>query len=441
MPPRSSLAPDAGKAAVRRARRARFRCERGVVAALTAIIMVVLVGMAGMAVDLGLWWQDQRHLQIQADAGALAGADELLQNPTTCPGNIKTVADQYAAPNSTTTGSDTVPPSVTPNGQRGKVTATTTVACPGSGSYVDVSMNNYDPGSVFAGISPTVSAHARVSVLQVGSAGGSQVLPYAITQTQAQNCCNTLVRLQVNAFNFINNTAASQSLVCDGSTNTTSGALMQLFEQNGCPTTQVSTSPTTCQTTAPPSCLAEFNGVDEAQYDVGLMRFNNNVAFGSIGIGPRGTCANANGQPVATNYSYQLPSLQQTDPRLITLFVVPDTFNGAPSFQYASNNSVHKIPIIGYASFYMAGWDHDPCLTASNPACPTSAAQAAPPPGTQCDPPDPGGPSVGSIYDTGAIWGYYVRNVMPSSSGATGTVPCNPNSSAASASCVAQMSQ
>jgi hypothetical protein len=38
---------------------------------------------------------------------------------------------------------------------------------------------------------------------------------------------------------------------------------MQAEEINGCPTTQVSASSTTCAATTPPSCLAEFNCVDE----------------------------------------------------------------------------------------------------------------------------------------------------------------------------------
>jgi hypothetical protein len=422
-----------------------------------AIVMVVVLGMTGMALDLGNWWKLQTHLQSQVDAGALAGADQLLQNPASCPGTIQTVADQYAAPNTTTSGSDPVPTTgvVSSNGQAGKVTAKTTVACPGSGSYIDMSVTNSSPGAIFSGLNPPISAHARVNLLQVGSAGGTQVLPYAITKTQAQSCCNNLVKLVVNNFSFLNPDAYSQSLVCDGSKTsaaTNSGQLMLSFEQNGCPTTQVSASPATCQTTSPPSCLAEFNGVDEQQYDIGEMRFNNNQAFGNIGIGGRGTCANAGpnanpllNPPVSTDYAYQLPTLRPNDPRLITLFVVPDTVNGQPSFQYSNNNNVHMIPIIGYAAFYLAGWDHDPCLLKSpNPLCPTSATPgaAAPPAGTACDPPDPVGRSVGSIDDTGAVWGYYVKNIMPASSGATGTVACNPIAGdAVSADCVAQMSQ
>jgi uncharacterized membrane protein len=52
-----------------------------VVTLIVAIIMVVMIGMSAMAIDFGFWWMSQRHLQTQADAGALAGADQFMQNP------------------------------------------------------------------------------------------------------------------------------------------------------------------------------------------------------------------------------------------------------------------------------------------------------------------------------------------------------------------------
>jgi hypothetical protein len=379
-----------------------------------------------MTVDFGFWWLSQRHLQTQADAGALAGADQFMQNPGLCPGTIKTLVDQYAAPNTTTAGSDPVPASSKQAGaEGGNVTANTTAACPGLGSYVDVSVKSTNPGVLFSGLNPTVTAHARVGLFQVSSAGGSTVLPYAITTTQAQNCCNNLVRISVNASNNV----ASQSLVCNGSTNptdTTDGTLMAGFEVNGCPTTQISASPTTCVTTAPPSCLAEFNGVDESLYDAGeITRFENGAAQGAKGL----TCANANGSPVSTNYSYQLPALNSNDPRLITIFVVPNgSFN---------TNPVNMIPIVGYASFYVAGFDHDPCIVGKTvpPACPKTTAGPPPPAGTACDPASPDGVNVGSV------WGNFVKSVTPATGGVIGTIPCNPTGDASTADCVEELTQ
>src|ERR1700738_1809695 len=256
----SSPAPHRGSTAPQPARRPNLRDQRGVVTLIVAVCLVAFLGMTAIAIDFGFWWTSQRHLQTQADAGALAGADQFLQNPASCPGTIKTVADQYAAPNTPTTGSDPVPANNKQAGaEAGNVTANTTVACPGQGSYVDVSVKNTNPGVLFSGLNLTVTAHARVSLFQVSQAGGSNVLPYAITKTQAQNCCNTLVGLQIN----YSDTVPSQGLACDGSNNTTDASLMQSLEVNGCPTTQISASPTTCATTTPASCLDAFNGVAE----------------------------------------------------------------------------------------------------------------------------------------------------------------------------------
>jgi hypothetical protein len=106
------------------------------------------------------------------------------------------------------------------------------------------------------------------------------------------------------------------------------------------------------------------------------------------------------------------------------------------SFQYSQNNGVNMIPVVGYASFYVAGWDHDPCIYSNTPptACPKTTAGPAPPVGTKCDPPSPGN-------TVGAVWGYFVKTVSPSSTGVTGTAPCNPTGDASTADCVAQLTQ
>ena len=45
--------------------------------------MVVLLGMAGLVIDVGSWYRDQRDLQADADAAALAGAQELPNDTAT----------------------------------------------------------------------------------------------------------------------------------------------------------------------------------------------------------------------------------------------------------------------------------------------------------------------------------------------------------------------
>lgn len=72
--------------------------EAGQAALLSVVWMVVLLGMAGLVIDVGTWFRAQRSLQSQADAAALAGAQDL---PDTVPG-ATSLAQQYAAKNGIT---------------------------------------------------------------------------------------------------------------------------------------------------------------------------------------------------------------------------------------------------------------------------------------------------------------------------------------------------
>jgi hypothetical protein len=51
-----------------------FKREEGSIAIATALLLVVLLGFAALAIDVGIWYQSQRKLQIAADTGAIAGA-------------------------------------------------------------------------------------------------------------------------------------------------------------------------------------------------------------------------------------------------------------------------------------------------------------------------------------------------------------------------------
>jgi hypothetical protein len=71
--------------------------ERGQVAVLFALFLVALMGLAALVLDLGSWSQGQRVLQSQADAAALAGAQDLPYD-TQSAGNL---AALYANKNGT----------------------------------------------------------------------------------------------------------------------------------------------------------------------------------------------------------------------------------------------------------------------------------------------------------------------------------------------------
>ena len=55
----------------------RIRSDRGQATVLTVIFLVVLIGMGALVLDLGSWFREQRDTQSDADAAALAAAQEL----------------------------------------------------------------------------------------------------------------------------------------------------------------------------------------------------------------------------------------------------------------------------------------------------------------------------------------------------------------------------
>lgn len=375
----------------------RARREDGAVIPMVAIMMVVIIGVAAFAIDLSSWWSDQRHLQMQADAAVLAGANEFVKGLGDCASNASQVqATAYHYADSIEAGGS----GIASNGEAGTVRANVQVACAtAQGSYVDATLTNSNPPSFFAGIfgiKPKISVHARASLVQVTEEGGSQVLPYAITQSQAAYD-NQLITIRVNSGN------ALQSLICDGTTfpttNTAADAKMVALEVNGCPLTQVNQGGDTCPPTqlSPPSCLWEFTKVDESQgYDAGeVARFDSGLTKGS----PQLKCTTPYPEP-PNNYPQYLANgtIVPGDRRVITIFVVPDG-----SFTQTS----HLIPVVGYAEFYATSWDHNPC-----------ANKLAGGAGNGIDTPNPGG---------GSLSGYFISYVNPESQNVQGSGPCDPN--------------
>ena len=57
------------------------RREGGQTLLIFVLALTVLLGMTAMAIDVGLLFEDRRHMQNTADAAALAGVAELPGNP------------------------------------------------------------------------------------------------------------------------------------------------------------------------------------------------------------------------------------------------------------------------------------------------------------------------------------------------------------------------
>ena len=73
--------------------RAESRREGGQTLLIFVLALTVLLGFTAMAIDVGLFFENRRHLQNTADAAALAGVAELPGNPALA----KSKAAQWAA--------------------------------------------------------------------------------------------------------------------------------------------------------------------------------------------------------------------------------------------------------------------------------------------------------------------------------------------------------
>lgn len=135
---------------------------------LVSIAIAMLVGIAAVAVDIGNLWTTRRLMQSAADAGAVAGADEIAIGGSSS--DITTAAQDAASHNGFANG-----------GTRPGATATITVAVhnpPTSGSYaansnaVEVDVSEDQPTyfmRVFGWHSVPVSTTATAVTLGAGS--------------------------------------------------------------------------------------------------------------------------------------------------------------------------------------------------------------------------------------------------------------------------------
>jgi hypothetical protein len=73
--------------------------DQGGIVVLVALLLPFLVGLIALSVDIGNWWVHKRHLQLQADAAALAGGGlfgECFSNPSGANAAIQAEATKYA---------------------------------------------------------------------------------------------------------------------------------------------------------------------------------------------------------------------------------------------------------------------------------------------------------------------------------------------------------
>ncbi len=167
------------------------REEHGAVLVLVTFWLPVLILFAMFVIDVGNWFEHKRHLQMQADAAALAGAG-WFRSPCTTDTQITTTTRDYVGPhNGWTTSSSLIadnaqvggtPPTKVHfelnsptwyrNGSDSSPTDTTVVTgTPCTARMVDVKLTETDlpwyfnvPGFLLSGKVNYIDAHARVEV-------------------------------------------------------------------------------------------------------------------------------------------------------------------------------------------------------------------------------------------------------------------------------------
>jgi hypothetical protein len=186
--------------------------ERGAVLVLVAVLMFPIMLFAAFAIDVGHWWVHKRHLQTQADAGALAGALGPWL-PVCDEAAIESAARQYASHlgagynpqytnaanvhvllNSTAywnQGGSDFTDGGTPCSQLMNATADSPPA------FLDVKATEADLPNLFGAIPgfsvvPAINSHARVEIQQVQ--GETGVRPIAVRDDSAYQCAQVILR-------------------------------------------------------------------------------------------------------------------------------------------------------------------------------------------------------------------------------------------------------
>lgn len=180
------------------------REQRGAVLVFFALFAPVAILFLSFVVDVGDWFYHARHLQLQADAGALAAAESFQPCSNT---SIYKAAGQYAGVSSVTTPTGETVASTSPfyNGQIGEtpqgdihelinsptyyeqsapVDSSVDATDPCTAEMVDVKLTETNLPWYFnlLGLgAPSANAHARVEILQQTSGTGFEPLVVAET--------------------------------------------------------------------------------------------------------------------------------------------------------------------------------------------------------------------------------------------------------------------
>jgi hypothetical protein len=173
----------------------RGREDAGAVLVMVAIMMPAIIGMSGLVLDVGNWFAHKRHLQTQADAGALAGAGQFRYPCSDDP--IVEEVSKYSSV-ATAAGDPSYNPQIgdTPDAelhqemnsptwydQTAPVDDTVRTGGPCEAKMIDVKLTETNLPwwlKMFGDVVPYINTHARVEIMQQNIASGA--LPVGVPE-------------------------------------------------------------------------------------------------------------------------------------------------------------------------------------------------------------------------------------------------------------------
>ena len=404
--------------------------QEGQTALLFALLLLVFFMLFALALDAGFWYFDHRWAQNQAEAAALAGAYRL---PSTDPGPAQSAAINYLANNGWASFFGEIQATAVPCGSStslsGALALVEVMDCRANdGRYDTVRVRVRRQTLTFlSGLFGVPVAYVSASATaQAGSAGGANVMPWAVVppcaRENTENNCD-----ESYGYGFESNLLYSFRCVeasCDPSTYTPGnfGAI------DSCG--QGTTNYRDCITGEASSGFFFVGEEVYVEVQTGTQGQNTNSALVDL-VTSHGEML-VNGSYTCDVQAWPDSSGKDSDGKeeLMTTRVVTDSVGQwtiqdqcahravlVPFIQrFPSRGSSEPVRVLGLGVFYIAGWDRDgPWGDAANwkiyyndndnrteeTGC--VSKKPNPPPGGR----------VEKIWDCGMVWGYLLEGVNP----------------------------
>jgi len=404
--------------------------RRGQTALMFLLLLLAFFMLFALALDAGFWYFDHRWAQNQAEAAALAGAYRL---PNESPTDAYNAASRWLTQNGwsgpiqiSTPGQsacDSPNASPLPSNVVGLVEV---MNCRGSDSRYDTVRVRLRRNSLtfLSGLFGVNVAYVSASATaQAGSAGGANVMPWAVVPPCApKNDCD-----QSYGYGFESNLLYSFKCVeasCDPSTYTPGnfGAITSCG--------QGATNYRDCIKGAASSGFFYVDGEVYVEVQTGTQGQNTNSALVDLVTSHREQLVNGS----YTCDVLATPNLYGNDPngkqRLMTTWVYTDSVGRqrindqcahravlVPFIQsFPRSGSSNPVRVVGLGVFYIAGWDRNgPWGDAANwKIYDKDNKLVTPETGCVSTRPDPPrGGRVEKIWDCGMVWGYLLEGVDP----------------------------